>query len=117
MAERGAVLLDAEIAHAGDPAFDVGVLAAHLLVPSLGHVEGRLRVQQLWEVYTEAHGLEDRPSFGDVARYAGLEMLRRAIGAARVPALEDDRAALLATEVAARLILHPASRPVEVPTG
>ncbi len=117
LAERGAVLLDAEIAHAGDPAFDLGVLAAHLLIPSLGRVEGRVHVQQLWEIYTEAHGLDGRPSFGDVSRYAGLEMLRRAIGAARVPALEDDRAALLATEVAARLIRRPADRPAEVPTG
>ena len=117
VAERGAVLLDAEISHAGDPAFDVGVLAAHLLIPSLGRVDGRLRVQQLWEIYTAAHGVEGCPSFSDVARYAGLEMLRRTLGAARLPALEDEATALLAADVAVRLIRQPASRPAEVPTG
>lgn len=108
-AAGGAKLLDAEIAHVGDPAFDVGTLLAHVLLAGLardalgpaGEVAGTT-----WDAYAgtaDAHA----PSFADVARYAGIEMLRRTIGAARVTAVADTRVALVAVDVAADLIRDP----------
>jgi 5-methylthioribose kinase len=86
-------LLDAEIAHVGDPAFDVGILAAHLWLPGVARGapgEAQPAVRTLWDAYRTAAGDADAR---DVLRYAGIEMLRRTIGAARVPWVERDDAA------------------------
>ncbi len=92
----GPKLLDAEIAHVGDPAFDVGTLVAHLVLPALarGELAAALpAVEAAWDAYRAAHG-PGAPSFADVSRYAGLEVLRRTIGAARVAAAQEGGAAL-----------------------
>jgi 5-methylthioribose kinase len=88
-------LLDAEIAHAGDPAFDIGMLLAHALLPAAarGRTAGaRATLAQCWQAYAGAHGAAGLPALADALRYAGLELLRRTIGAARVPAVADDDA-------------------------
>jgi len=119
LAARGPVLLDAEIAHVGDPAFDVGTLLAHLLLPAVA--EGAVARRTLaadaadaaataWSAYVEAHGAP-HPDFRDCARYAGLELMRRTIGAARVPAVAADDASLRVIDAAARLIRTPAETP------
>ena len=81
-------LLDAEIAHVGDPAFDLGVALAHLRLhgcraeherparPALRRAE-----LALLDAYLEAGGA--RESLERADRYCGIEMLRRSIGAAR----------------------------------
>lgn len=97
LAERGAVLLDAEIAHAGDPAFDLGTLFAHLWLPAVARGEAasaRTSIEAARTSYAATN-----PSFGaaDVARadrYAALEMLRRTLGAARVAAVAEPAASL-----------------------
>jgi 5-methylthioribose kinase len=103
----GPRLLDAEIAHLGDPAFDLGTLLAHLCLPALarGRAEAaRAPVRAAWDAYRKVSAA---PAFAEVARYAGLEMLRRTIGAARVAAVERDEAALAVLEAARRLVLAP----------
>ncbi len=86
-------LLDAEIAHVGDPAFDLGTLLAHLYLHAhlIGEEALRGADRAIVRAYVAAGGLEV-----DLARsraYAGVEMLRRTLGAARVPAIETDGAA------------------------
>lgn len=109
LAPPAAKLLDAEIAHVGDPAFDVGVLLAHLLLPGLARRDLR-RAGELaagtWQAYAAAAG-DAVPPFADVARYAGIEALRRTIGAARVEAVRDGGTALAALDLAVALVRRP----------
>jgi 5-methylthioribose kinase len=110
----GPRLLDAEIAHVGDPAFDVGTLVAHLALAAVaaGRPAGAApAVAAAWSAYRDAHGDDGRPDFGSVARYAGLELLRRTIGAARVAAVAEDAAGLRAVAAALPWIEAPPSRP------
>lgn len=87
-------LLDAEIAHAGDPAFDLGTALAHLrfhtaLAPNSAPFE-KLEAA-LVEGYLETGG---EPSDAERANgFAAVEMLRRTIGAARVPLVAEADAA------------------------
>lgn len=116
LTDRGPVLLDAEIAHVGDPAFDVGTLFAHCLFPSAaaGEAHGAApALERLWSAYVEAHGA-GAPGFPECARYAGLELLRRTIGAARVAAVGSDAASLAVLALATRLLREPPGAPAEL---
>jgi 5-methylthioribose kinase len=103
----GVKLLDAEIAHAGDPAFDAGMLLAHVLLPSAAAGSAPAALPLLagcWQAYAWAHGEEGLAALEDALRYAGLELLRRTIGAARVAAVASDEAGLRVIEAGARLV-------------
>jgi 5-methylthioribose kinase len=94
-------LLDAEIAHVGDPAFDLGSLLAHLALPAVARgalAAARPALGAAFGAHRGAHG-PGAPKLEDAVRYAGLELLRRTVGAARVPAATapDAALALLAT--------------------
>ena len=111
---RGPRLLDAEIAHIGDPAFDVGVLVGHLLLPAAARgaaSSATAAIRETWSAYQAAHEAEPPPCFRDVARYAGIELLRRTIGAARVPAVASDEGALAVIDVGLRWVCDPAGAP------
>jgi 5-methylthioribose kinase len=112
-ATGGAKLLDAEIAHVGDAAFDVGTLLAHVLLASLARdtlAAAGDACTGTWGAYAAASG-PSAPPFADVARYAGIEVMRRTIGAARVAAVADTRVALAAVELASQMIRRPAATP------
>ncbi len=114
LASAGPKLLDAEIAHVGDPAFDVGMLLAHLLLPAIA--QGDLRpaiaaAATLWGAYGRAFADTLPPAFRDAARYAGIEVMRRTIGAARVAAVDRLDTALAAVDLAVRLMRHPPDTP------
>jgi 5-methylthioribose kinase len=113
LAKGRLVLLDAEIAHIGDPAFDAGTLLAHLLLAGLARpaLDALELSRTFWEHYTAEHGAAGLPAFADVARYAGIEVLRRTLGAARVPAVESDETALAAVSLGRALSLTPPDRP------
>lgn len=114
---RGPKLLDAEIAHVGDPAFDLGTFLAHLLLAGLARGrprEGLPAVAEVWRAYAKAHGDGGLPRFADAARYAGLELLRRTLGAARVPAVEEDEAGLRVVVAGLRLVRRPPTAPDEL---
>jgi 5-methylthioribose kinase len=105
--EGGVKLLDAEIAHVGDPAFDIGMLLAHALLPATAAGRAasvRGTVSRCWQVYAAAHGAPALPELTQVLSYAGLELLRRTIGAARVAAVADDEAGLRVIEVGIELV-------------
>jgi 5-methylthioribose kinase len=78
-------LLDAEIAHVGDPAFDLGVARAHVelhLALSPASPSARAGLRALLDGYRAGGG-----TGGALERargYAGVEMLRRTLGAARL---------------------------------
>jgi 5-methylthioribose kinase len=109
MLQRGKPrLIDAEIAHVGDPAFDLGTALAHLLICAAGGpMEDSSRwsrgAERLVEGYRRSGGRAE-----DVAlarRYAGVEILRRTIGAARLPRVAGPAAAEAALEIGVELLL------------
>jgi 5-methylthioribose kinase len=108
--DGGVKLLDAEIAHVGDPAFDVGTLLAHRLLPDAAAGRPAAAIATLaacWDAYREAHGAQGMPALADALRYAGLEVLRRTLGAARVPAVASDDAGLFAIAAGLALVRAP----------
>jgi 5-methylthioribose kinase len=99
-------LLDAEIAHVGDPAFDLGQAFAHI---NLHRVHARdvaalaACEQALLRGY--ARGAGASPELEARARaYAGVEILRRSIGAARLTVLGTTARAERALELGAALV-------------
>ena len=67
-------VIDPEFCFAGDPAFDVAVMAAHLLLAdAAGDVPA----------FLDAYGRGPNPTV--LARLAGCEVMRRLIGVAQLP--------------------------------
>ena len=107
-------LLDAEIAHMGDPAFDVGQLAGHLWLRALARGDARAAapaVSALWSSYSAAAGGALQVVFGDALVHAGIEMLRRTLGAARIPEVSRDVVALRAIDAGRAWVLAPPAHP------
>jgi aminoglycoside phosphotransferase (APT) family kinase protein len=107
-------LLDAEIAHVGDPAFDVGQLAGHLWLRALARGDARAAapaVSALWSSYSEAAGGALEFEFGDALAHAGIEMLRRTLGAARVPEVSRDEIGLRVIDAGRAWVLAPPAHP------
>jgi len=92
----GAKLLDAEIAHVGDAAFDLGTLLAHLALPAIARGEGASASALLARVRGAYHAASacDDETLARAQRHAGCELIRRTIGAARVAAVASDEAGL-----------------------
>ena len=104
-ARRYAKMIDAEFAHFGCAAFDVGVFVAHLLFAWFAaegegprtSIEGMVR--DAWAAYTHAvQAAEPSPlpsgaalaeTLALTAGFAGCELIRRVIGAAHVDDLES----------------------------
>jgi len=110
----GPKLLDAEIAHVGDPAFDAGTLLAHLAAPFVARGDAAAAaplVRALWRGYADAGG---DAAFPDAVRYAGLEALRRSIGAARMRATQEEAGALRVLDAAVGWIRTPAHEPASL---
>lgn len=108
----GPRLLDAEIAHVGDPAFDLGILLAHLAAWPIA--QGALAaaapaMRATWNAYTVAWSERAHtvPPVNGAIRYAGLELMRRTLGAARIPAIADEPGGQRVLGVALRWILEP----------
>jgi 5-methylthioribose kinase len=108
--DGGVKLLDAEIAHVGDPAFDLGMLLAHRLLPDAAAGRPGAAARTLaacWDAYRQTHGVEGAPALADALRYAGFELLRRTLGAARVPAVASDEAGLHTVAAGLALVRSP----------
>lgn len=107
LAPAGPKLLDAEIAHVGDPAFDVGQLLGHLLLPAAARGEPATALPALratWAAYAAGGGDASPAALDAAARYAGIELLRRTLGAARVPAVASDAASLAVVDSGLALV-------------
>ena len=101
--DNTAKVIDAEFAFYGPVGFDVGLYWANYFLSYFSH-EGNLNVQsalktavvQVWDTYTAEFTMGDaglKPEmlsniFQDAVGFAGLEMLRRLIGAAHVRDIE-----------------------------
>jgi 5-methylthioribose kinase len=110
----GPRLLDAEISHVGDAAFDIGILLAHLMLSDVTRGDAapaRPVVIRTWRAYVEHVGRAAAPPFARAARYAGIELVRRTIGAARVPAVADDAAGLRVLDLGLRWLAAPPEAP------
>ena len=97
-------MIDAEFAFYGPVGFDVGLYWANYLLSYFSH-QGNLNVQsalkaavmQVWNTYTAEFTMTDAELksevlgniFQDAVGFAGLEMLRRLIGAAHVKDIES----------------------------
>ena len=110
----GAKLLDAEIAHVGDPAFDVGLLLAHVLLAALarGTLDAAAAAVRahLVRLRARARRRARRRSPTSHATPAS-RCMRRTIGAARVAAVQDTTTALAAVDLACTLIRTPPGSP------
>jgi 5-methylthioribose kinase len=106
LAPRGAVLLDAEIAHVGDPAFDLGMLFAHCWLPAVARGAARAAEPAITAACQAFARAADAPAERrtEENRYAGIELLRRTLGAARVPAVEAPAASLAVIDFALTLL-------------
>ena len=101
--DNTAKVIDAEFAFYGPVGFDLGLYWANYFLSYFSH-QGNLRVQsalktavaQVWDTYTAAFTIADAGLksemlgniFQDAVGFAGLEMLRRLIGAAHVKDIE-----------------------------
>jgi 5-methylthioribose kinase len=111
LAARGAVLLDAEIAHAGDAAFDVGTLFAHCWLPAVARGAASAAapaIEAAWVGYANANPNADPALRERALRYAAIEMLRRTLGAARVGIVSEPAASLRVVDFAESLLASPA---------
>ncbi|MCZ6463773.1 MAG: phosphotransferase [Proteobacteria bacterium] len=106
LAAGGPRLIDAEIAHVGDPAFDLGIVLAHVEVAALASHDAApwtRAAARLLEGYLRGGGRAD--DVERAHRHAGVELLRRTIGAARLARLEPDALSEAALWRGAELLL------------
>jgi 5-methylthioribose kinase len=97
-------LIDAEIAHVGDPAFDLGQAFAHVHLHR-AHARALLAACEQALLRGYARGAGANPELEARARgYAGVEILRRSIGAARLSVLGTTARAERALELGAALV-------------
>jgi 5-methylthioribose kinase len=107
VAARGAVLLDAEIAHIGDPAFDLGTLFAHLWLPAVARgvaSDADAAIHDAWRSYASTATGADADLHQRAMTYAAIEMLRRTLGAARVAVVVEPVASLRVVDFASALL-------------
>ncbi|MGH9141964.1 MAG: phosphotransferase [Vicinamibacterales bacterium] len=97
-APDGVRIIDPEFCFLGDPEFDCGILAAHLVIA---------RCDAIALERTTANARRRRLDLALVAGYAGVEIMRRLIGVAQLPLSDglDWKRALL--ERSRRLVLEP----------
>jgi len=97
-------LIDAEISHVGDPAFDLGTALAHLAVYRAVDPNHRAGAGEtaLLRGYHEAGGSEHHAR--KARNYAGVEVLRRVLGAARLPFLESAEPARRAVALGVEMV-------------
>ena len=97
-ATDGLRVIDPEFCFLGDPAFDCGILAAHLTMAQCGPDALELVVASVTERHLD---------LSRVAAYAGVEIMRRLIGVAQLPLSFgiDRKRALL--RLSRRLVVEP----------
>ena len=96
-------LLDAEIAHVGDPAFDLGQALAHVHVHRV-RAQSNALCDACERALVDGYAPE-RDRLARARRYAGVEILRRAIGAARLSLLGTTARAERALALGCALVL------------
>ena len=100
----GVRVIDPEFCFCGDAEFDLGVLAAHLLLAG----EPTARAERMLSLYRVA----DKGGEGffpeRVRQYAGIEIMRRVLGMAQIPTLHADLARKVELlELSRRWVVEP----------
>jgi aminoglycoside phosphotransferase (APT) family kinase protein len=93
-------VLDFEVAHCGDPAFDVAFLLNHLVLKALHRPQDAARYEQCSRVFWGAYGLVEEPEY--VLAHLGCLLLARVDGkspAEYLTAAERDTARVLGLSV------------------
>ncbi len=108
------LLLDCEVAHWGDPAFDPAFLLCHLLLDGCRHRDERAtgNARAFWAAYRDAGGRAE--SDAAVVAELGCILLARADGKSPLPGLDHDTRA--AVRAAGRALLLDAHR-LDVPAA
>jgi 5-methylthioribose kinase len=108
-------VVDAEVAHYGDPAFDTGFLLTHLLLKSIHRPAGRTAyercAQAFWTAYDEAPG--GHAPLDDTIGHLAALVLSRVHGKSPAEYLDGDGRAR-AHELGESLLLRPAGSLDEV---
>ena len=101
----GVRVIDPEFCFCGDAEFDLGVVAAHLLLAG----EPAERAEQVLSLYRPTAGVAIS---AELARmYAGVELMRRLIGVAQIPTLRASLARkTIWLDLSRRLVLEPEQR-------
>ena len=100
--DTGVRVIDPEFCFCGDAEFDLGVFAAHLLLAG----EPAERAERVLSLYRPAAGSEMSAELA--RRYAGVEIMRRLIGVAQIPALRASLAQkTIWLDLSRRLVLEP----------
>lgn len=114
----GVLLIDFEVVHWGDPAFDAGFLINHLLLKALYRPQHASRyleaVRTFWKPVQHAPGADDRGFESRTVRHLGALMLARIDGKSPVEYLQDEAARDQARALASRLLRE---RPAQVETA
>lgn len=105
-------IFDVEVAHWGDPAFDVAFCLSHLLLKALVFETNRERLlsvaRDLWDSYSDA--IPDWPAYErDVIAELGCLLLARVDGKSPVEYLQDEQHRNTIRRVARSVLLEPPS--------
>ena len=103
VSDKSAKVIDSEFAFYGPVGFDVGIFWANYLLSYFSHIDNTIvqseiitAIVQTWETYTKEFKMD--PSlkfrtlhniFHEAVGFAGMEMLRRIVGAAHVEDIES----------------------------
>jgi 5-methylthioribose kinase len=95
--ENGLKIIDPEFAFAGDPEFDLGILAAHLKLASVDK-----------DIYTLIQQYYCRPvKMESIRQWEGVEIIRRLIGVAQLPLQKNIAEKEVLLKYATHQILQP----------
>lgn len=115
----GAVfVLDFEVAHYGDPAFDVAFCLTHLVLKAIHFAPDHARylacARRFWDTYRSAVGRTFEPALeSSVVAELGCLMLARIDGKSRVEYITDEPTREVARQLARNLLLVPPPNPAE----
>jgi 5-methylthioribose kinase len=102
------VMLDCEVAHWGDPRFDVAFCLSHLLLKTLHSAGCADRLAEAATAYLEAYAAEGLPVLDDeLSRATGCLVLARVIGDSPVDYLDSAELRDAAFRLGERLLLSP----------
>lgn len=109
----GVWVIDFEVAHLGDPAFDVAFLFSHFLLKSLHQPQWAQGYRGLAEAFTDAYSPAQAPDWRYIAGHIGCLLLARVDGKSPAEYLTDPQRDST-SQLGAALLADPPARPDQV---
>jgi 5-methylthioribose kinase len=106
--EDGMWVIDFEVAHVGDPVFDLAFMVNHLMLKAIHRPEGRDGYRGCAEAFLAAYGREAEPSY--LFGHVGCLMVARVDGKSPAEYLTEGER-LQARALGTRLVLDPPKEP------